>query len=166
MMKNKAVRFAALASVALVLTACPYASSVPVAAPSEPVNKELFGKWIAATDVDYDDPTYYTIGKRDENRYEVTEFVFRSYDNKYSKTPYLMHSSVVNGKTFMNVQEETGGDYHIHMIEIGTDEFTLFEVSENIDEKFSSSGDLRTFIEKNMGLSFFYSKGERKFVKK
>ena len=165
-LKNKIGLWSALAGMTLLLTACPYASSVPIAAPSEVVSKTLFGKWIAAADMEYDDPTYYSIGKYDEKRYEVVEFVYSSYDKKYTKTTYLMHESPVNGKTFMNVQEITGGDYNLYMMEIGADEFTLFEISENVDEKFSNSVDLLAFIEKNMNLSFFYTTGERKFVRK
>src|SRR5690349_1763354 len=104
---------------ALLLTACPYSSSVPVTAPGAGITKELFGKWIAASDLTYDDPTFYSIGKYDDNRYEVIESVFNSYDNKYTKTTYLMHASPVNGKVFMNLQELAGGDYHIYKLEMG-----------------------------------------------
>jgi len=163
-MKNTFFRVVALASVAFVFTACPYMSTVPVSQPAEPVNEALFGKWVAASDVEYDHPTYYSIEELDANRYEVVEF--QHYDHKYNKVKYMMHSSMVGGKMFMNVQEAAGTDYYIHMIEIKTDEFTLWEVTNNIDEKFSSSADLKDFIEKYMALSFFFTIDERKFVRK
>ena len=41
----------------------------------------------------------------------------------------------------------------------------LLPVTENIDEKFTSSAELKKFIEKNKSLSFFYDKDENSFIK-
>ena len=148
------------------VTACPYTSSVPIGPADEEINKTLLGKWISGTDIEYEFPTYYSISKADKTKYNVVEFMYSSYDSTYSETAYTMHSTTIGDNVFMNVQEKTGGDYHLHKIEVAKNEFILHEVSDNIDEKFSSSNELKTFIEKNMNYSFFYNKGEKKYYKK
>jgi len=163
-MKNTFLKLTLLTGVAFVFTACPYISSVPISEANEPLNEAIFGKWVAASDAEYDHPTFYAISEKDANHYEVVEN--QHYDKKYNKVEYVMHSSTVGGKTFMNVQEAAGGDYHIHMVEIGTDGFTLWEMSDNIDEKFNSPAELKAFIEKYMSLSFFFTKDEKRYIKK
>jgi hypothetical protein len=163
-MKNTILRLTVLTGVAFVFTACPYVSSVPISEATEPVDEAIYGKWIAASDAEYDHPTFYAISELDANHYEVVEN--SHYDRKYNKVEYIMHSSMVGGKMFMNVQEAAGGDYHLHMIEIGVEGFTLWEMSSNIDEKFSNSADLRDFIEKYMDLSFFFTSDEKRYIKK
>jgi uncharacterized membrane protein YkgB len=41
----------------------------------------------------------------------------------------------------------------------------LYELTDNIDEKFTESQKLKEFVKKNMHLSFFYNKDEKKYVK-
>lgn len=148
------------------MTACPYSSSVPMGPADEDINKDLLGKWLVGSEIESDFPTYYAISKSDKTRYEVVEFMYSSYDSAYSETAYIMHSTTIGANVFMNVQEKAGGDYHLHKIEVTKGEFILYEVSDNIDEKFSSSNDLKVFVEKNMNHSFFYNKGEKKYFKK
>lgn len=150
----------------MLLTACPYQSKVPISQPEEKIDKALMGDWISTSELEYDNPTYYSIDKFSKVKYEVVENSYSSYDSTYTEKKYFMHSSTLGDRTFMNVQEANGGDYYLHYIELGDNEFTLFEVSENIDEQFTSSADLKGFVEKNMHLSFFYSKSEVKYIKK
>jgi hypothetical protein len=165
-MKKKIFKVSILASMMMLLTACPYQSKVPISKPDEKISKDLLGDWIATSELEYDNPTYYSIAKFSKVKYEVVENSYSTYDSTYSEKKYFMHSSTLGDRTFMNVQEASGGDYYLHYLEIGDNEFTLFEVSENIDEQFTSSAALKAFVEKNMELSFFYSKSEVKYIKK
>ena len=166
-MKKNILRIAALCSMVMLLTACPYQSKVPISNAEEKVSKDLFGKWISTSEMEYDNPTYYVIKKFNKTKYDVVEKSYSSYDSTYSDKQYYMHSSQVGDRTFMNIEDASSNDgYYLYYIEIGDDEFTLFEVTDNIDEQFTSSLDLKKFVEKNMNYSFFYNKSETKYVKK
>lgn len=155
-----------MASLMVLLTACPYQSKVPITQAEEKLNKDLFGEWISTSELEYDNPTFYSIDKFSKVKYEVVENSYSSYDSTYTQKKYFMHSSTLGDRTFMNIQEASGGDYYLHYMEIGDNEFTLFEITENIDEQFTSSTDLKNFVEKNMNLSFFYSKSEVKYIRR
>jgi len=165
-MKKSAYHIIVLSAMMLILTACPYSSSVPISAATESINKDLLGEWVSASELSYDQPTYFKISKLDKTRYELVEFSYSSYDSSYSQTPYIMHTTTIGEMLFLNIQERAGGDYHLHRIELGKNEFLLFEISDNVDEKFNKSEDLKAFIEKNMHHSFFYTKGEKRYVTK
>lgn len=158
---------AALAALMMLVTACPYQSKVPISEPEEKVDKALFGEWISSSDFEVENPTYYKIDKFSKTKYDVKEFTYSSYDSAYSQNQYWMHSSTVGNKTFMNLESSTSSDgFYLYRVEIGDNEFTMFEISDNIDEQFLSSDELKKFVEKNMELSFFYTKGEVKYIKK
>jgi virulence-associated protein VagC len=42
---------------------------------------------------------------------------------------------------------------------------TLAPVTENIDEKFASSEEIKAFFKKNMAMSFFFDKDEDVYIK-
>ena len=167
MMKRQIFRFAALASMMVLLTACPYQSKVPISDAKEKVNKKLFGTWINSSDLEIENPTYYQIGKFSKTKYDLKEYTYSSYDSAYAENQYWMHSSKVGNRTFMNIESASNSDgFYLYYIEIGDGEFTMFEVTDNIDEQFASSEELKKFVEKNMEHSFFYSKSEAKYIKK
>lgn len=160
-------RIGGLFAMMMLLTACPYQSKVPITEATEKINKELLGEWISTSELEYEDPTYYEIKKYNKVKYEVLENSYSTYDSVYSTKTYLMHASIIDDKTFMNVEDVEAADgFYLYNIDIGNDEFTLYELTDDIDEQFNSSNDLRNFIAKNMYLSFFYVKGETKYIKK
>ena len=150
----------------MLFTACPYESVVPITKATEKIDKNLLGEWISAGELEFEKPTYYIINKFSKVKYELTEKRFSSYDSVYKDTKYLMHSSTIKDRVFMNIQTIDGGKYNIHTIDVAENELTVFEVTEYIDEQFSSSTELKTFVEENMHLSFFYAKDEKKFIRK
>jgi hypothetical protein len=164
-MKKKLIPFALMALIAIVFTACPYASVVPIDAPSVKVDKNLLGKWIKQSDQSSENPTFYEIGKLDDFKYNIVKHEYNSYDSAYSKTTYVAHISKIDNYSFMNMQQDGQGDYYLHRIDLGDKAFSIFEVTDNIDEKFNNSAELKAFIKKNMSLSFFYNKDEEKYAK-
>ena len=160
-MKATLLRVSALAGLMLILTACPYQSRVPISKPVEKINKGLLGNWIASGEMEYgEEATYFEIGKFDKVKYEVIEHSYSTYDSTWSEKKYMMHTSDVGGETFLNIQEDGLGDYHLHKVVIEEKQLTVFEVSDNIDETFNTSEDLKAFIDKYKGLSFFYNSDE------
>ena len=164
-MKATLFRVSALAGLMLILTACPYQSRVPISKPVEKINKDLLGYWIASGEMEYgEEATYFEIGKFDKVKYEIIEHSYSTYDSTWSEKKYHMHTSMVGDETFMNIQEDGMGDYHLHKLEIDvagkSKQLTVYEVTDNIDETFNTSEDLKAFIEKHKGLSFFYTSDE------
>ena len=76
-----------------------------------------------------------------------------------------MHLTTVGTTIFMNMQKENDNNYYLHKMEIDGDKITVFEVTDNIDEKFSSSEDLKAFVTKYKDLSFFYNKDEETYIR-
>ena len=134
----------ALIVMALVLMGCPYTSTVPISEPTVAVPDTFIGTW-----------------ERKDSEGEKTE-VKRTGPNTFdviqpgmeegSSTVYKGFFSEVNGQLFMNVKE---GDFKI----------TLKEVTPYIRETFESSTQLRTFIEKNMQNSYFFTTEESSYYK-
>lgn len=165
-MKVFIVKFTCLAGLMVLLTACPYQSKVAIGPADEKIDKSLIGEWVAEVDLEYEKPTYYSIEKFSKVKYTVIENSYSSYDSVYTETKYFMHSTTIQDRIFMNIQEYGGGDYYLHYIEKGDTEFKLFEITDNVDEQFNSSEELKKFIIDNMNLSFFYTKGDIKYIRK
>jgi len=164
-MKKNIIPLSILAAFIFVMTACPYASKVPIDNPTTKVKSELVGKWLKASDKEKENPEYYVISGIDEYKYNIVKFEYQTSDSSYKETKYVSHMSQLEDISFLNMQKDGVGDYYLHKIDLSSNEFSLFEITDNIDEKFSTSADLKAFVKKNMRLSFFYNKDEIKYVK-
>jgi biopolymer transport protein ExbD len=163
-MKTKSF-FLILAAIVLVIAACPYTSTVPIDQPTVKTDKKMEGKWIKSSDVTAENPNFYEIKIFNDYKYTIVNNEYSSYDSTYTKTTYIAHASKIENISFLNMQKDGTGDYYLYKFELGPDELTLFELTDNIDEKFNSSADLKAFVQKNMKLSFFYNKDETKYLK-
>lgn len=146
-----------------ILTGCPYKSEVPIDEGQVKINAALIGKWAEEDKAAEENPTYFEITKIDDYKYMVVNNEYSSYDSTYTKTNYIAHLSVMEGLTFLNMLHD--GFYHLHKVVLSEDHFTLFEVTDNIDETFDSAEELKAFVQKYMHLSFFYNKDEKKYVR-
>jgi hypothetical protein len=166
-MKMKKSIFAILlmATIVVVFTACPYTSSVPIDNPSVQIDSKLLGKWVKTSDQANENPTFFVITAIGDVKYNIVKNEYNTYDSAYSQTIYVSHISKIDNLSFMNMQQDGKGDYYLYRIDMGNGEFTLFELTDNIDEKFNTSAELKAFVKKNMGLSFFYNKDEERYLK-
>lgn len=159
----KSLKFAALfGALSLVFMGCPYEAKVPIddQSNSKP-DKGLVGKWEEKGSDDY------------EWKVELTDGMYR-IEKKNIKdggdpTIYKGFLSDVSGTTFMNVYEldEYGSSsdrkYFLYRLtKKGDDRVTMDAVTDNITEEFTTSADLKAFIKKNMDISFFYNKDDKK----
>jgi len=151
--------------VAFLLTGCPYASKVPIAGPDVEINKQLLGKWVKSDEASSENPEFYEINEYDKFKYEIVKNSWNSSDSTYTKEKYISHLTIIDDITFINMQKDGTGDYYLHKIEIAEKDFTLYEVTDNIDEAFNTSEELYAFVKKHMHLSFFYNKDEVKYFK-
>ncbi|MFN8258310.1 MAG: hypothetical protein U0W24_21655 [Bacteroidales bacterium] len=164
-MKKSVIQYSILMLIAAILMACPYASQVAIDNPGVKVQNSLLGKWIKAGDESNPNPNYFVITKFDDFKYKISKNEYNSYDSTYKETVYISHISKIDNLQFINMQQDGTGDYYLYKIITGDNDFTLFEVTDNIDEKFASSAELKSFIKKNMNLSFFYNKDEEKYFR-
>ena len=144
------------AALACILIGCPYTSSVPIDEPNVKVDKKLIGKWIKTSDLSAENPGFYEINKHDKFLYKITDNSYNSMDSTYSQDMYISRITDLEGTLFMNMQKDGTGDYYLHRVVLEGKELTFIEVTENIDEKFNTSEELKAFIAKYMHLSFLY----------
>lgn len=141
------------------LTACPFESDVPIDEPQVKIDQRLLGKWII--DYGYLDedeyPDYVEIVKRNDYTYAISDSSYDSDEGKYMADEYIAHISMVGNASFVNLKPVDDNIYYIYRIYIGNNEFTLDAVTDNIDEYFGSSKDLKAFIQAYKDLSFFYN---------
>ncbi len=149
----------------LVLTACPYASKVPIDEANLEIDKQLIGKWIKSSDFKKKKPDYFQISDNGDKHYLIVEFEYQSSDSTYKEVQYVAHISKIDNNSFLNMQKDGVGDFYLYKIELKANKFKLFEITDNIDETFNTSEDLRNFIKQYMHLSFFYNKEEQLYVR-
>jgi hypothetical protein len=157
----KSVKIAVLfGALSLVFMGCPYESKVPVdSAVNAKADNGLAGKW-----EDKSDDSYKYKVSMDGSMYTIVKKAVKGDDEPTTYNGFL---SDLEGTTFANIWEKStdGGDpkYWIYKFEKkGDDRFTLYGMTNNVTEEFETSKDLKDFILKYQGLSFFWDKGEEK----
>jgi len=165
-MKTKTILLTLFAAL-FILTGCPYQSVVPISEPNQKLDKKLMGKWIKESDLEAENPEFFEIRKNDNDKYKFTivKFEYQSSDSSYNETNYLTHLTKIEDNVFLNMQENGEGDYYLYKIDLQGDKFVLYEITDNIDEKFNTSAELYDFVKKYMNLSFFYNKDEVTYVR-
>jgi len=136
-MRNKLVLALIVPLFLFVLTGCPYSSEVPLEQATAKIDPVLIGKWVKkSTD---ENPKFYDVVKLNETLYNFVENEYSSSDKKYNKTEYKGHLTVIGTTKFLNLEKD--GKYYFHKIEMtnANQSFVLYEVTDNIDETFTSS---------------------------
>ncbi len=164
-MKTKIFSYIFIVAVATVLFGCPYQSNIPVDSPKEEVLGKLMGQWAQPSQIKNDNPTYYVVTKFDNFRYKIVEHSYSTSDSAYNEKIYVAHTTTIDKVPFLNMQELGKDKYDIYKLEISDSEFSLIEVTDNIDETFTNSKDFIKFIKKNMKNSYFYNNNEKKYVR-
>ena len=152
----------------LLLTGCPYSSSVPIDEGTVKISDLLPGKWISTADLESENPTYFEISKDDKFHATAHKMEFSSSDSTYGETVYHLTFSDVNGETFMNAIEEGGSTYNLYKFSFDekSGEISTSEVTDYIKETFSTSKELKDFIAKNKGNSYFYTNTTETYVRR
>jgi hypothetical protein len=135
----------------ILLTGCPYESSVPINKTPAKFRQELLGKWVS-------DDGKMTIGmaKTGDSNYSITV-----EEGKPTPDVYYGYLADINGSIFMNLSTSqpgtAGGTYHFYKIELpGSNSMVISPVTGNIREKFSTSEEWGRFVKENMKNSYFY----------
>ena len=154
--------FTLLGALSTLFMGCPYTAEMPLDQPSVKTDDKLLGKWEQKTSSDY----AYTVTKEDDFTYKIEKKTVSSGDI----TVYKGFLSDIGGTKYMNlweINESATKAYYFYKIEVTTSgsKVTMLSVTENIDEKFTSSAEMKDFFKKNQLLSFFFEKEEDVYIK-
>ncbi len=161
---RKLLKCFSMMTIYLLITACPYESSVPLTSPSEKLIPELLGKWV----VHDGKGNHVVINKLNTYQYQINDYKFDNDKREYISENYRAHSSTIDNETFLNISPVpilVGGDaieinpetYFLYKMKFqGSDSLLLVEVSQYIREKFINSVELEAFVKKYKDLSFFF----------
>ena len=166
---RKLLKCFSIMAIYLLITACPYESSVPLASPSEKLIPDLLGKWI----IHDGKGDHVVIKKLAKYQYQINDFKFDNDKREYISENYRAHSSTIDDEIFLNVSPAPkissvdihgikSESYFLYKIKFqGTDSLLLVEFSQYIREQFFNSVELEAFVKKYKNLSFFF--GEETF---
>lgn len=148
------------AAASLLFMGCPYESKIPLdSADKSKPDKALVGKWEEKGSDDY-------IWKcaLDGNQYRIEKKDIDGDDDR--PTVYIGWLTEVGGSQFLNVYEQdysSDKEYMIYRMDKKSEDRIKFKaVTDNITEEFSTSEEFKSFVKKNMELSFFYNKDDEK----
>ncbi len=165
MRRNRFVIISMIVFAGLVFTACPYSSKVPLSKANVKYGSDLLGKWEKEPYLD-EEPDYVIVSDIDGVKFKIERFEYDTYEEDYGEGETYVCTITDIGKTrFLNVGQ---GDslYYFYKIEMdGKDKLKLFEVTDNIDEEFTSSKEMMDFFTKNKDLSFFYNTDEETYIR-
>jgi len=152
----------------ILLSGCPYSSTVPIDEGTVKVPAGLEGEWISPGDKDSENPTYYVIFKDDKFHATAKKMEYSSTDSAYNATTYKLTFSDVSGDVYMNAQEDGQTSFYLYkfMFDEKSLEITTNEVTDYIKETFSTSDELKQFITKNKSNSYFFTNTTDSYVKK
>lgn len=160
---KKIILLFSLALIMISFYGCPYESKVPVSDATVKISNEFLGEW------NYKDTkTKYLISKEDDYHLRIKSVPVDTISKDSSE--YIAHISKIKDYSFLNITKVAkensffgsgiGSFYIYRIVKMSGNEFTIKELSSNIKEKFESSKELNSFVEKYMDLSFFYGNEE------
>jgi len=157
-----------LLAIVVLLSGCPFSSSVPIDDGTVKISDKLAGEWISAADNKSENPMYYVIIINDPTHATAKKMEFSSSDSTYSETIYHLTFSDVKGDTFMNAIENEGTSYYLYKFKFdeNSNEINTSEVTDYIKETFGTSGELKDFIAKNKSNSYFFTNTSDTYVRK
>ncbi|HMZ90685.1 MAG TPA: hypothetical protein PK511_06770, partial [Chitinophagales bacterium] len=145
----------------ILFAGCPYSAEIALdERPNIPVDKAMLGKWELRSSSDY---TYVITAKND-----FVYSIMKKSTSDGSETVYEGFLSDINGKKFLNIYEtgSTTPTYYFYLFtQTGNDRFKLDPVTDNIDETFTNSRDMRNYFAKNMDVSFFFDKDADEYLR-
>lgn len=158
----------------ILFTGCPYESQVPIDKPNVKIDINWLGKWESADgekNPDGSNPIYYMTKKSDFVYGLSTSYdEFDEFGTKTKVTTYYEgHVSTIGTTNFFNLKRQadeinTDPGYLLFKIELAGSTAILSEVSNCINKNFSSSSELKSFLERNLNNELLFT-GTQTFFK-
>ena len=119
----------------------------------------MVGKWATISEEFSETSSHYIISDIDGYSFKIEENTYDEEEDSWTTEEYSAHLSELSDYKFLNVySDETW--YFYRMDWDDPDQFSLYPVTEYIDESFDSSEEMKIFFEKYCELSFFYQSAE------
>jgi hypothetical protein len=145
----------------ILLTSCPYESQYPLDnVPKVKFAPSIIGNYRTSGD----DSTVYEVSAVDSFILQITS---RNSADSIGR-PYNAYFSKIGNTTFINCEQTSllgKTNYGFYKVVLSDSDFVFYPVSDQIEDVFSSSADLRAFFSKYKDLSFFYSNSIERYVK-
>jgi len=161
---NRIILFVLLMSSVIIFSGCPYSSKYPISEPNSSVDKNYFGKWKQENS----ENLYYEVSKFSDLEYKIIEVSISVTDSSVYQTIYSGHITSIKDIIFLNIKDSENPDanYLLYKIDFMSDkEITLTGITDYIKKEFNSSEELKSYIEKNMYVDYFFQ-SENKYYKK
>ncbi len=160
------IKLLPVTTLAVLLMGCPYGAEVPLDGPSVKIDKNLLGEWESKSSQDYN----FTVFKDNEYTYKILKVKVEGHGDAHDTSTYKAYLVDLNGTMFLSLWDASASKktylfYKYEMAPSGA-KATLTPVTDNIDEKFETSKELKAFFLKYMSLSFFYDKDPDVYLKK
>ena len=167
---NKLFYTLTLVSISFLFMGCPYKTKVNLESnPSENVNSAFLGNFEKKGSSTY----RFVVSKKSANLYQVEEIknsndevvkVYEGYTTTIKGTQFLVTRKT---RSYSTNYDATDADYYLYKLVSNSSGtiMKLYEVTDNIDEEFTSASELKSFIAKYKDLSFFYEKSVLKYYK-
>lgn len=161
-MMKKVTFISCLLVASFMFMGCPYSSEVAIDSEAHlKINNLLLGKWESKSSSDYS----YTVTEKDANTYLIEKKSSSSGDI----TSYNGFLSEIDGVKYLNVYDVSSSTvtYYFYKVEVSSsgNKASLIPVTENIDEKFTSSAEMKKFFKENQKNSYFFDKDEDVYIK-
>lgn len=152
-------KFLVLPLMAFVLMGCPYSSTVPLSEANTKIPDSFIGTWEKTG----------TEGEKTEVKRtgpNTVDIIQPGMSDEYN-TVYKGHFTEIGGQLFLNVKEdnEYSGYYLFKVEKEGDYKINLSEVTPYIRETFDNSAALKSFVEKNMHNSYFFTNEDAAYFK-
>lgn len=139
--------------IVILFSGCPYSSSVPISETGVEIPDDLLGEWIDVSGNDPENRTTYLLSKNSGNTFELKQIT----SSEYEPNIYTGHFSLVNDVMFINLKEDFSTGYYLYRLDRAGSDIVIKEVTKNITKEFTTSSELREYMDEYMHLDFFYN---------
>ena len=143
------------------MVACPFEAPFPIDEPSIKYSSSMIGKWAEESELENEAPSYFMISDVDSYSFKIEEFTYDGDNDSWSSSEYTAHLSGISNYKFINIYDASMETWYFYRMDWDDpDQFSLYAVTEYIDESFDSSAEMKIFFEKYCELSFLYQGAE------
>jgi hypothetical protein len=163
MKKSKFYYWFATVTIAIMMMGCPYSSEIALSEATTKAADNLIGTW----ELSGSPGNFVEVKRAGGNSLEVTKTEPGYEGSDPTVTIYKGHLTDVNGTMFLNVKEDTdyASYYFYKLAKDGDFKMTVYSVTANVRETFTSSDEMKKFFASNMQNSYFYDSGEETYYK-
>jgi hypothetical protein len=159
---KKSIKYFLFAAMIVFMTACPFEAPFPIDEPSIKYSSSMIGNWAEESELENEFPSYFAISDVDGYSFKIEEYTYDEEEDSWSTGEYGAHLSEVGDHKFINIYDVSMETWYFYRLDWDDpDQFSLYAVTEYIDEGFDSSAEMKIFFEKYCDLSFFYQGAEK-----